>query len=55
MDVKRVIADGTNVKKKIKVVLDGEGRIFSRTKEISGTFEQGILNGKGSVIIREEK
>jgi hypothetical protein len=48
-----MIAEGTSVKQKIKVVLDGEGRIFSRTKEMSGTFDQGILHGKGSIVIKE--
>lgn len=53
LEAKKMITEGTNVKQKIKVVLDGEGRIFSRTKEISGTFDQGILHGKGSIIIKE--
>ena len=53
VDSKRMIAEGTSVKQKIKVVLDGEGRIFSRTKEMSGTFDQGILHGKGSIVIKE--
>ena len=31
----------------IKVLLDGQGRIFSRSKELQGTFRMGLLYGKG--------
>ncbi len=37
----------TSVIKNINVVLDGQGRIFSRNKELSGFFRNGKLDGKG--------
>jgi len=55
IDTKREIAASSKEKQNIKVLLDGEGRIFSRIKELNGFFKAGILHGKGQMIIREEK
>jgi hypothetical protein len=38
--------------RKVKVLLDGEGRIFSRVRELSGIFRDGKLNGKGSMKLK---
>ena len=39
--------DGLGAMSFIKVRLEGEGRIFNRTSEMRGVFENGQLNGKG--------
>ena len=39
----------------IKVLLDGIGRIFSRTKELQGFFKKGLLHGKGEMEIKYGK
>lgn len=40
-------AHASDITMNISVVLDGQGRIFSRTKELQGSFKKGRLNGKG--------
>lgn len=42
----------SNLVRKFKIVIDGEGRIFSRTMELSGEFTKGKLNGKGEMSIK---
>jgi hypothetical protein len=42
----------TDLIRNLKIVIDGQGRIFSRTMEQSGTFTKGKLDGKGEVTIK---
>ncbi len=42
----------TDLIRNLKIVIDGQGRIFSRTMEQSGTFTKGKLDGKGEITIK---
>lgn len=38
----------------INVVIEGEGRIFTRQSEISGMFKNNVLEGKGKIMVKKE-
>ena len=46
-DKQQVATKATDNQRKIDIVLEGHGRIFSRTKELQGFFKAGQLHGKG--------
>jgi hypothetical protein len=48
-------AEASDIVRKFKILLDGQGRIFSRTRELSGSFTMGELNGKGEMEIKYDK